>query len=556
MNEQSIIMIGSTARDLPVYRAQVMDACLQVNMSPKMMEHMPALDSDAITASLELVDEADVYIGIFAHRYGYIPDGRDKSLTEMEYERAVERGIPQLIFLMSDDVPVLPKDVDKGDSAIKLDDLKERLKKEHVVKFFKNPEDLRGLTLLSLSKVNKQNVAVEGVRDQKAINDSILDEIKEIRNSLRALLTVLMAKYYETDLDKNDRQIIPENTSVLSKSHFLVDKPFKLKEKKDWLKWNPVKAPIKKFEPLPEIKDILQTEKQKESSYNGFLYRFLGGNDQTLEFCPGSYFKFLDSCEYLSYELANALLNHTTYLRMVVEGNADDLEKVASFLKENEEIIPIRAKTDPFDFASRCTAFGTCTLVLIKRTGKSDQFILNERSDILDETPGLQHVIPAGTFQQIQMDKVFKEKEFSFSENIFREFIEELLEDKNLRGNGPPAISSHEDSYEEKGRRFRKIIVKENKYELFYLGLVIDPINLKPEILTVMIIHEGFLRSVSDKFIESPLETKRGTLTWFDFNESTLNELINNISLVPTGKAHLIQVLKHFNFLHSELKNI
>jgi len=185
MREQPIVMISSTARDLPDYRAQVMDACLRESMFPKMMEQLPALDVDAIEASLALVDEADVYIGLFAHRYGHIPDGHDKSITEMEYDRAVKRGIPRLIFLMHDDVPVLPKDVDKGDSAVKLDALKARLKKERVVAFFKNPEDLRGLALHALSEVKKQfdEIEPEGDASVKAKSGSLhyISAIPDIR---------------------------------------------------------------------------------------------------------------------------------------------------------------------------------------------------------------------------------------------------------------------------------------------------------------------------------------------------------------------------------------
>ena len=64
------VMISSTARDLPEHRKQVMDACLAQDMFPKMMEHLPASDGDAIEESLRMVDEADVYLGIFACRYG------------------------------------------------------------------------------------------------------------------------------------------------------------------------------------------------------------------------------------------------------------------------------------------------------------------------------------------------------------------------------------------------------------------------------------------------------------------------------------------------------
>lgn len=90
------VIVSSTARDLPEHREEVMDACLRQSMFPKMMEHLPASDADAIAESLKLVDEANIYLGIFAHRYGYVPKGYDISITEMEYNRAVERGIPRM----------------------------------------------------------------------------------------------------------------------------------------------------------------------------------------------------------------------------------------------------------------------------------------------------------------------------------------------------------------------------------------------------------------------------------------------------------------------------
>lgn len=156
MPDKPVVMISSTARDLSAYRAQVMDACLRLDMFPRMIEHLPALPTDASRASLDLVDEADVYIGIFAHRYGYVPEGYDISITEMEYERAVERDIPRLIFLMHDDVAVLPKEFEIGEAAEKLAKLKERLRDERVVASFTTPEDLRTLIVQRLGEVKKQ----------------------------------------------------------------------------------------------------------------------------------------------------------------------------------------------------------------------------------------------------------------------------------------------------------------------------------------------------------------------------------------------------------------
>ncbi|MFH1923399.1 MAG: DUF4062 domain-containing protein, partial [Planctomycetota bacterium] len=51
-----IVMISSTARDLPDHRERAMDVCLRLGKWPKMMEHLPALDADAVKASLDMVN--------------------------------------------------------------------------------------------------------------------------------------------------------------------------------------------------------------------------------------------------------------------------------------------------------------------------------------------------------------------------------------------------------------------------------------------------------------------------------------------------------------------
>jgi len=164
--DRPTVMISSTARDLPEHRKEVLDACLRQSMFPVMMEHLPAADADAIAESLRMVDEAEIYLGIFAFRYGYIPDGHDISITEMEYNRAVERKIPRLLFLMHDDHPVKPADVETGPGAEKLKAFKARLQKERVVAYFNSPADLRAKVIDSLSRYHKEDLtAFHYVRD-------------------------------------------------------------------------------------------------------------------------------------------------------------------------------------------------------------------------------------------------------------------------------------------------------------------------------------------------------------------------------------------------------
>lgn len=150
-------MISSTACDLPEHRKQVMDACHRQTVFPMMMEHLPASDQEAISASLQMVDEADYYIGIFAYRYGYVPAGRSIAITEMEYNRAVERGIPRLIFLMDKTHAITVDLVEMGVAVEKLKAFKEKVSKENIVNFFNSPEKLRGDVIASLAALKDQS---------------------------------------------------------------------------------------------------------------------------------------------------------------------------------------------------------------------------------------------------------------------------------------------------------------------------------------------------------------------------------------------------------------
>lgn len=153
MADIKVAMISSTIRDLSDHRDKVKDACLRQFVLPSMMEHWPSLDADGIAASLKKVDEADIYIGVVAHRYGYIPKGHKVSVTEMEYVRAVERDIPRLIFLMDEEHPLKISQIEI-EATDKLRAFKERLKKERVISFFKSPDQLTAEVVHSLSALN------------------------------------------------------------------------------------------------------------------------------------------------------------------------------------------------------------------------------------------------------------------------------------------------------------------------------------------------------------------------------------------------------------------
>jgi hypothetical protein len=152
MNPQRpyIAMVSSTALDLGAHREQVRSACEEKLCLPRMMEHLPASGDGGLAESLALVDSADLYIGVFAYRYGFVPRGHDKSITHQEYERAVARGIPVLVFLMHPEHPVRPADIETGSGAEQLRELKAYLERLHTVRYFRSPDELHSQVLLSL----------------------------------------------------------------------------------------------------------------------------------------------------------------------------------------------------------------------------------------------------------------------------------------------------------------------------------------------------------------------------------------------------------------------
>ena len=150
MLDRPIAFIGGTILDSTPHRKAVVDACTQQDFIPRLTEAVMVQDGDVVEPSLRQVDQATVYIAVLAHRYGYVPPGGDRSLTELEYDRALARSIPRLVFFMDNDHPVRLSDVELGEPAEKLRAFRDRGQKESIVAFYKSPDDLKEQVLRAL----------------------------------------------------------------------------------------------------------------------------------------------------------------------------------------------------------------------------------------------------------------------------------------------------------------------------------------------------------------------------------------------------------------------
>ena len=123
------VFISSTYLDNAERRRVVEDAILAADMQPVGMERFTASAHPTVAQCKKLARSCDIYVGIVAHRYGWIPERSELSITELEYDAARAAGRACLMFEIDPERPVYPeKDFDAGperwDKQNKLEDFR------------------------------------------------------------------------------------------------------------------------------------------------------------------------------------------------------------------------------------------------------------------------------------------------------------------------------------------------------------------------------------------------------------------------------------------------
>jgi hypothetical protein len=98
------IYLSSTYEDLRDYRLAVFEALRKSGYQVFAMEDYVATDQRPVDKCLKDVEKADIYIGLFAFRYGYVPPANHNnpsglSITELEFRHAERLKKPCLTFL-------------------------------------------------------------------------------------------------------------------------------------------------------------------------------------------------------------------------------------------------------------------------------------------------------------------------------------------------------------------------------------------------------------------------------------------------------------------------
>lgn len=140
--------ISSTLAELSEHRQAVYSAIESLEFGVGVdveVVHTEALESSgqpSLDVLLNQIQESSLFILLLGWRYGYVPEGEDRSVVEIEYEKAKEAGCAILCFIADETFPVEARFVETGPHASKLRRFKERVARENIVRTFRGPDDL------------------------------------------------------------------------------------------------------------------------------------------------------------------------------------------------------------------------------------------------------------------------------------------------------------------------------------------------------------------------------------------------------------------------------
>ena len=146
------IFLSSTYQDLIGHREAAARAIERLGQQGVRMEVFGARPLEAASACIEEILDSDALIGIYAHRYGYVPSGQSKSITVQEFDFAKEQNKPTFCFVVDEDYPWPPKYIETEPGRTRLREFLQRLRETVVTDSFTTPEDLAFKVASSLGR--------------------------------------------------------------------------------------------------------------------------------------------------------------------------------------------------------------------------------------------------------------------------------------------------------------------------------------------------------------------------------------------------------------------
>ncbi|NIM12217.1 MAG: DUF4062 domain-containing protein [Candidatus Aminicenantes bacterium] len=162
------VFISSTYEDLKEYRERAIEVVNRYACQPVAMEFFMSQPQEPTEVCKEKIEECDIFVGIYAHRYGFVPKGQTKSITEQEYELAKKSGKDCLCFIVDKDHSWKPAFIEfekRKELEVFLKDVRE----QNIVSTFTSTSDFEIKLSTSLGKLMAKQKAEKERKKEKPI---------------------------------------------------------------------------------------------------------------------------------------------------------------------------------------------------------------------------------------------------------------------------------------------------------------------------------------------------------------------------------------------------
>lgn len=134
--------LSSTYEDLIDHRRATREALERFDQQVVRMENFGARPMEPTEACLNEIANCDLFVGIYAHRYGYIPDRSSESITEREFRHARALNKPVFYFVVDPKHLWPPEMFENEPGRTKLIALKNEIQSSFVIDTFTTPDNL------------------------------------------------------------------------------------------------------------------------------------------------------------------------------------------------------------------------------------------------------------------------------------------------------------------------------------------------------------------------------------------------------------------------------
>lgn len=303
-NKKYQVFISSTYADLIEERKKILDVLFMADCIPAGMEAFVAADAEQFEVIKKVIDLCDYYVLIIGKRYGSIHPDTGKSYTEMEYDYAIQQGIPVLVFAIDENMELAPDKIEADNDKIeKLKKFRTRAMTNRLASIWGSTEDLTGKLAISIMKAKAE---IKRPGWQRAVDfdeASLRREIMELKSKNEQLANDLQAAREEISSFTEHTDIAFEDCEVKIEYHY---------EGQNGMNYASTNVS------LPELFKVVATEMMEVSIVEPLVEDAIKG-----KFLYGKYGKYLDDKQFVK-----KILNQFRALDLVYSSWSDSNHKL------------------------------------------------------------------------------------------------------------------------------------------------------------------------------------------------------------------------------------